>query len=106
MHSLCKPVPLYLFLLITSLAAILPGCIFPKKYQPGKPFVYSTNIDIQGNLPREQKAALKIKLENQLDDSLKTRLKTVFPGIRQLIKPPVFDTAAALRSVGFMNNLL
>ena len=106
MHSLCKPVPLYLLLLLTSLAAILPGCIFPKKYQPGKPFVYSTNIDIQGNLPGEQKAALKIKLENQLDDSLKTRLKTVFPGIRQLIRPPVFDTAAAVRSVLFMNNLL
>jgi len=106
MHSLCKPVTFYLLILISSLAAITPGCIIPKKYQEQKPFVYSTNINIQGNLPGEEKADLKLKLENQLDDSLKTRLKTVFPGIRQLVRPPVFDTAAALRSVIFMNNLL
>ena len=106
MHSLCKPVKLYLFVLITSLTAIIPGCIVPKKYQQNKPFVYSTNINIQGNLPVSEKADLKLKLENQLDDSLKTVLKTVFPGIRFLVKPPVFDTAAALRSVIFMNNLL
>ena len=106
MHLLCKPVNLYLFILITGLAATIPGCIVPKKYQQQKPFVFSTNINIQGNLPGSEKADLKLKLENQLDDSLKIRLKTVFPGIRQLVKPPVFDTAAALRSVIFMNNLL
>src|SRR5438034_5508314 len=106
MHSLCKPVKLYLFVFITSLTAIIPGCIVPKKYQHDKPFVYSTNINIQGNLPVSEKADLKLKLENQLDDSLKIILRTVFPGIKFLVRPPVFDTAAALRSVVFMNNLV
>lgn len=105
MHALCKPAKLYFFLLVAGFAAILNGCIVPKNY-PAKPFVYSTNIDIRGNLPATQKAELKLKMENQLDDSLKTILKTIFPTIRQLVKPPVFDTAAALRSVVFMNNLL
>src|ERR1700710_242306 len=103
MHLLCKPAKLYLLLIIIGLAAIIPGCIIPKKYQPGKPFVYSTNINIQGNLSTVEKADLKLKLQNQLDDSLKTLLRTIYPGRRQLVKPPVFDTAAALRSVIFMN---
>lgn len=106
MHLLCKPVNLYLFVFIICVAAMVPGCIIPKKYQPGKPFVFSTNINIQGNLSASAKADLKLKLENQLDDSLKTILKTVYPGRRLLVSPPVFDTAAALRSIVFMNNLL
>jgi outer membrane protein insertion porin family len=105
MPVLCKPAKLYHFLLIAGFAAILNGCIVPQN-SPAKPFVYSTNINIQGNLPASQKAALKLKMENQLDDSLKTILKTIFPYVRQLVNPPVFDTAAALRSVVFMNNLL
>ncbi len=104
MHLLCKPVKLYLLLFIVSLIAV-PGCVIPKNY-PGKPFVFSTNITIQGNLPSAAKGDLKLKLENQLDDSLKTLLKTAFPGWRMLEHPPVFDTAAAWRSVVFMNNLL
>jgi len=106
MHSLCKPVYLFLFFLLTSIAATLPGCIIPKKYQENKPFVFSTNINIQGNLPPSEKGDLKLRLENQLDDSLKTLVKTVFPGVKTLVKPPVFDTAAAHRSVIFMDNLL
>jgi outer membrane protein insertion porin family len=105
MHLLFKPVNLYLLIIITSLGAIVPGCIVPKKY-PSKPFVYSTNINIQGNLPVSEKGDLKLKLENQLDDSLKLSIKTVYPGRRLLIKPPVFDSAAAARSVLYMNNLL
>lgn len=104
MH-LCKPVKLYLFAFITGLAAMLHSCVIPKKYQPNKPFVYSTNINIQGNLAASRKD-LKIKLENQLDDSLKTILKTSYPGRILLLRPPVFDTSAVLRSVIFMNNLL
>ncbi|MEP7280313.1 MAG: BamA/TamA family outer membrane protein [Bacteroidota bacterium] len=106
MHLLCKPVKHYLFLFITGLAAILTGCVIPKKYQPNKPFVFSTNINIQGDLSSAVKGDLKLKLENQLDDSLKTIIKTKYPGGRFLMNPPVFDTAAALRSVIFMDNLL
>lgn len=106
MHSLYKPVNLYLFILIAGLAVTLPGCIVPKKYNRQKPFVFSTNINIQGNLSLAEKADLKLKLENQLDDSLKVRLKTQYPGRRVLERPPVFDSAAAARSVLYMNNLL
>lgn len=106
MYLFSHPGKLYFFILIIGLAAIVPGCTIPKKYAHGKPFVYATNINIQGNLSSTEKADLKLQLQNQVDDSLKLRLKTVFPTIKQLVKPPVFDTAAALRSVLFMNNLL
>lgn len=46
------------------------------------------------------------RLENQLDDSLKTKLVTVFPGIKRLVDPPVFDTAAASHSAEYMKTLL
>jgi outer membrane protein insertion porin family len=100
------PVTLSLLFLFTSLTAIIPGCITPKKYQHNKPFVFSTNITIQGNLPPSEKVDLKSRLENQMDDSVKTQLVTVFPGFKTLLKPPVFDTVAVIRSVTFMKNLL
>ena len=81
MHVLCKPVKLYLFLLIAGLAAILTSCIVPKKYQPQKPFVYCNKYKHTGKSSRLlQKADLKLKLENQLDDSLKTTAKNSISG--------------------------
>ncbi|MFT3936137.1 MAG: BamA/TamA family outer membrane protein [Chitinophagaceae bacterium] len=95
-----------MLILFAGLVATQPGCIVPKKYQPYKPFVYSTNINIGGNLSTSEKADLKLKLQNQLDDSLKTILTTIYPGRIRLMKPPVFDSSAATRSVLFMNNLM
>jgi outer membrane protein assembly factor BamA len=100
-----QPVSVALFAILV-LAAVAPGCLTPKKYQPGKPFVFSTDIDIQGNLPPSEKADLKNRLTNQLDDSLKTKVVTVFPLIKTLVKPPAFDTNAVVQSVHFMNALL
>jgi outer membrane protein insertion porin family len=82
------------------------GCYTVKKYPPHKPFVFKTDINIQGNLPAEEKANLESRLENQLDDSLRLKVVTPFPLVQKLVKPPVFDTAAANRTIGFMNNLL
>lgn len=90
-----------------TLACIItaPSCTVPRKYQANKPFVFKTNIDIQGDAG-EDKADLELRLANQLDDSLKTRVVS-FAGIRRtLVKPAVFDTNYANRSVLFMNSLL
>ncbi|MEP6746099.1 MAG: BamA/TamA family outer membrane protein [Bacteroidota bacterium] len=107
MHSFYKPVNVYLFILITGLAAAMSGCVvLPHKYHKEKPFVSATNINIQGNQPPSEKADLKIKLQNQLDDSMKALLKTVYPGRIQIINPSIFDTAAAHRSIIFMNDLM
>ncbi len=82
------------------------SCTVPRKYQKGKPFVFKTNIAIQGNLKAREKQNLEVRLANQLDDSLKTRVIS-FAGIRKtLVKPAVFDTNYANRTVLFMNALM
>ncbi|HSC36796.1 MAG TPA: hypothetical protein VLD19_02955, partial [Chitinophagaceae bacterium] len=101
-----QPVKFLLLVLVLASIAVAPGCVVPKKYQPNKPFVFSTTINIQGNLPPSEKQDLKSRLENQLDDSMKTRLVTVYPGRIRLDRPPVFDTGAAARSIVFMKSLM
>jgi outer membrane protein assembly factor BamA len=100
------PVQLLVLLVLLSFVAGAPGCVTPTKFQEGKPFVFSTNINIQSNLSPSEKADLKTRLENQLDDSIRTLPVTVFPGFKKLRHPPVFDTVAAAHSVVFMYSLL
>ena len=82
------------------------SCTIPRRYQANKPFVFKTNIDVQGTVESSDNTDIELRLANQLDDSLKPRVVS-FAGIRRtLIKPPVFDTSYANRSVLFMNALL
>lgn len=99
------PVKFILTLFLIALVATT-GCIYPRQYQHNKPFVFKTNINIQGNLSAIEKQDLEGRLENQLDDSLKTKLVTTFPLRKKLVKPPVFDTASANHTQEFMKSLL
>jgi len=87
------------------------SCTTPKRYQKYKPFVYRTNINIQGNIPAAKKTELKAGLQNQLDDSLKVRTVLAI-GLappffyNRLSKPPVFDSISIDRSKTFMSALL
>lgn len=84
--------------------ASITSCTVPKKFQAGKPFVYKTSININGNVP--DKLQLEERLLNQLDDSLKTQYIS-YGGVRRvLLKPPVFDTANIGRTRIFMASLL
>lgn len=92
-----------LFLVIVAGAV---SCTVPKKFQADKPFVFKTNIEVEGNFKVSERQDLETRLTNQLDDSLKSRIVS-FAGIRKtLIKPAVFDTNYANRSVVFMNALM
>ena len=84
--------------------ALIASCTVPKKVQPGKPFVYKTNININGNVP--DKLQLGERLQNQLDDSLKTRIISYAGIYRKLDRPPVFDTTNIGRSRIFMTSLM
>ncbi len=89
------------------------GCIVPVNFQKGKPFVYKTEIKVSGDLPNDKKEEMQLRLNNQLDDSLRARTVTgIFFSNKPLIyfdrlsNPPVFDTANLARSVQFMIDLL
>jgi outer membrane protein insertion porin family len=90
---------------------VMSACVVPKDFPTNKPFVYKTEIKVSGDLPNDQREDLVLKLNNQLDDSLRVRTVTGLtiapPFFRQkLSHPPVFDSANLFRSVGFMIDLM
>ncbi|HVZ55194.1 MAG TPA: BamA/TamA family outer membrane protein [Chitinophagaceae bacterium] len=76
-----------------------------KNYPRNKPFVFQTDITVEGKYSRDEKTDLAQRLKNQLDDSMQVRSvsKVLWNEIR---KPPVFDSASAQKSVTYMSVLL
>src|SRR6188768_48011 len=92
---------------IALVTLVLASCkVIPIDYPIDKPFVFQTNIKLEGNFTKEEKDALTTQLRNQLDDSMraKTVYKLLYKGINRpvLIKPPVFDSTSADKSVLYM----
>ncbi|MEP7374946.1 MAG: BamA/TamA family outer membrane protein [Chitinophagaceae bacterium] len=88
-----------------SLIAAFASCTIVKNYQPGKPFVYKTNINLIGNFSNDEKDVLVAGLEGQLDDSMQVRRldKLLWSVMKH---PPVYDSTNADKSVIFMRALL
>ena len=79
--------------------------VFVKKYQPGKPFVYQTNIKVNGNFSNEERERLASRLKSQLDDSMRSRaVSKVFWSVMK--NPPAYDRENADRSILYMRALL
>jgi hypothetical protein len=99
---------------IALVVFVLASCkVVPKDYPIDKPFVFQTNIKLEGNFTKEEKDALTAQLRNQLDDSMRAkttyklislRFKKGYAGINRprLENPPVFDSTSADRSTIFM----
>lgn len=89
-------------------AVLLFSCKTPvivKKYQPGKPFVYQTNIKVIGNFTNEERDRLASRLKSQLDDSMRSRaVSKVFWSVMK--SPPVYDSINAGKSILYMRALL
>ncbi|HEX6847037.1 MAG TPA: hypothetical protein VF144_08665, partial [Chitinophagaceae bacterium] len=101
---------------VSVLLLIVVSCkVVPKNYPVDKPFVWETNIKIEGNFTKEERDVLETQLRTQLDDSMKVKtsyklisFKKGYAGINRPIRenPPAFDSLGAERSVIFMNALL
>jgi len=100
--SFFKPV----FLLSVILVSLLFSCTTARKFPQNQPFVFATNIKVEGNLPKSEKIDLSAKLSNQLDDSLRTQVRSILGLFNTVMYPPVFDTANVRRSIGYMVSLL
>lgn len=95
----------FLFASCLAIFFMISCGVVPKDYPPGKPFVYETNIKVEGNYSKEVKDQLESQLKGQLDDSI--RVRTIAQLYRSLLRrPPVYDSANADKSVRFMNALL
>ena len=103
---------------IALVTLVLASCkVIPIDYPINKPFVFQTNIKLEGNFTKEEKDALTSQLRNQLDDSMRAktnykfisfRFKKGYAGINRprLENPSVFDSTSADRSIIFMKALL
>lgn len=103
-----KPLPdnIYLKAYVTGLIAIVfASCTIVKQYQPDKPFVYRTNINLIGNFSNEEKQGLESGLRGQLDDSMEAgKVQKLFWSV--IKKPPVYDSANVQQSMVYMRALL
>ena len=92
-------ITLLLITLATSCATIV------KNYPADKPFVYETNIHVNGNFSNEERGSLQSRLKGQLDDSLRSR--SVSKLLWSVMKnPPAYDSNNAGKSIIFMRALL
>src|SRR5688572_12011124 len=103
-----KPLTHKLFqnaILAGLIVIILGSCTIVKKYQPGKPFVFRTNINLIGNFSNEEKKDLVSGLRDQFDDSIRARALDKLAW-KVLKNPPVYDSTNADKSIIFMRALL
>jgi outer membrane protein assembly factor BamA len=98
-----------LLLLILALPVLLvyfSSCsVIPKNYPKDKPFVFETNITVNGNFTNEEKEILSSRLKGQLDDSMRARsVSKLFYSVMK--NPPVYRKENADRSILYMRSLL
>ena len=101
-------------LFVAVLIFLFSSCSIVKNYPVGAPFVYKTNIEIEGKLSTDEKKQLESKLNQQLHDSIRVRDVQKLIGWEKgpkffysvLSKPPVFDSLNADKSIQFMQALL
>lgn len=87
------------------LIAAFASCTIVKNPQPGKPYVYKTNINLIGNFSNDEKKELQTRLKEQLHDSVQVR--KVDKLLWNVLKnPPVYDSSNADQSLLFMKALL
>jgi outer membrane protein insertion porin family len=100
----CKVIK-YLYYVVV-LCCIFSSCTVVKYAPEGKPFVYDNEINIKGNLNKDEKKKLTTELAGYWDDSLYARKVQQF-GVRYVLRhPPVFDTVNLSRTKIFMTGYL
>lgn len=97
---------LLLILALPVLPVFFTACkVIPKNYPKDKPFVFETNITVNGNFTNEEKEILSSRLKGQLDDSMRARsVSKLFYSVMK--NPPVYKKENADRSILFMRSLL
>ena len=79
------------------------GCTMVRKYQKNKPFVYKNNIELNiDDVTPDEKVIIKSRLNTQLDDSSKIKVKDVAFLVHYIDRPPAFDTISARASADNM----
>jgi len=88
---------------IFLLVFVLASCTIPRKYQKGKPFVIKNTIEVkEGNFNKDERSALKQRLNAQLDDSSVINTRDALFFLHFVDHPPVYDSISAEQSAANM----
>ncbi|GAB4092091.1 BamA/TamA family outer membrane protein [Flaviaesturariibacter terrae] len=88
-------------------ALMLLSACSVKNYPIGRPFVYEANVHVQDDsLKRDDRNDLETRLRQQLHDSINVRRVSKAFVISQLRNPPVYDSANADKSIGYIDALM
>lgn len=91
---------------ILTLICVASSCTVVRKYQPYKPFVFENEVNIEGPVSSGEKSDLKARLEGQIEDSVRPRVRSVLFVRHVMTAPPVFDSGYVKQTLQNMNNLL
>lgn len=110
-----RPIPTTIVsFLAAALLIFSSSCSVVKDYPAGRPFVYHTNIELQGKFSTEERKQITSQLNDQLHDSIMVRRIEKLIGWDKgprffydvLQNPPVYDSLNADKSVQYMQALL
>lgn len=83
------------------------GCTTVRKYQKNIPFIFKNNITLVApDLSKDAKVAVNSRLNTQLDDSAKVKIKDAFFIFHKITAPPVFDTNVIIQSANSMRTAM
>jgi outer membrane protein insertion porin family len=103
--ALNKYVPVKFLTMLVAFGLWLSACTIPRKYQKGKPFVAKNSIEVkEGNFTNDERNALKQRLNAQLDDSSRVKIKDALFFLHFIDKPPVYDSNSATASAKNMKS--
>ena len=75
------------------LSAMLASCNITRKAPKGRPYLGKNSFEVKGgNFNRTERTALIQRLNNQLDDSARTRTTDALFLIHIINRPPAYDT--------------
>jgi outer membrane protein insertion porin family len=104
------------FFVFTIALIFLSGCATSKKYsgftsvrkyQKNIPFVFKNNVTLTApDLSKDDEVTVNSKLNTQLDDSAKVKIKDAFFIFHKITRPPVFDTNAIIQSANNMTTAM
>ena len=98
---------LFIFLTGCATSKKYSGFTTVRKYQKNIPFVFKNNITLKApDLSSDEKVSVNSKLNTQLDDSARVRIKDVAFIVHTITRPPVFDTNAIIQSSENMKRAL
>lgn len=99
---------------VAALLLFFASCSVVRDYPAGRPFVYNTNIELQGKFSTEERKQITSQLNDQLHDSILVRRIEKLIGWEKgprffysvLQNPPVYDSLNADKSLQYMQALL